>query len=101
MYNPKNCIDKGYEFLITGDWSEYVKCDNQADCQEIYGNTASTQCLPPKLFGVCAPLKCFDNTDCSNVPIPSLDECWHHELFGGCNIEKYCKYYAINSKKLC
>ena len=73
---------------ISGDWSKYVQCDDKTDCQDMYGNTA--QCLPE--LNACAPLKCFDDTDCLNVPLPKMEHDYR-ELFGGsCNKEYNCEY---------
>ena len=73
---------------ISGDWSKYVQCDDETDCQDMYGNTI--QCLPE--FNACAPLKCFDDTDCLNVPLPKMEHDYR-ELFGGsCNMEYNCEY---------
>ena len=73
---------------ISGDWSKYVQCDDKTDCQDMYGNTI--QCLPE--FNACAPLKCFDDTDCLNVPLPKMEHDYR-ELFGGsCNMEYNCEY---------
>ena len=75
---------------ISGDWSKYVQCDDKTDCQDMYRNTA--QCLPE--FNACAPLKCFDDTDCLNVPLPKMEHDYR-ELFGGsCNKEFNCEYQS-------
>ena len=83
-----------------GDWSETIYCEDPEACQEIFCNTTSTQCISKDSHKFCAPLKCFGNDDCPNIPIPGW-KCWITEVIGKCNIEKFeCTYGGSNSANI-
>ena len=89
------------------DWSTLFYCNEESECQGIYGNTIPTQCS--KIYshsrnGICAPKNCqHNNTDCPIIG----DECTSGAILGECDTNSTrCDYapvmmiaYCIQGKK--
>lgn len=90
------------------NWSGLVHCDDESECQGIFGNSIPTQCS--KIYshsrnGICAPRNCqHNNTDCPIIG----DECTSGAISGECNNNStQCDYapflmvaYCIPGKSL-
>ena len=96
-----------YELGEFEDWSALVYCNEEYECQGIYGNTIPTQCseiYPHSRNGICAPKNCqHNNTDCPIIG----DECTSGAILGECDTNSTrCDYapvmmiaYCIQGKK--
>ena len=84
------------------NWSGLVHCDDESECQGIFGNSIPTQCS--KIYshsrnGICAPRNCqHNNTDCPIIG----DECTSGAISGECNINStQCDYAPVMMLAYC